>query len=314
MMHPVARLVSAAEISAVALPLEDVYDLVVEGFRLHGVGETECPPQVGVHPRPGAFIHAMPAYLPTRDITGTKLISVYPGNAERGLPSTNGVIIMHDAHTGIPIAILDAGWVTSVRTAMVSMVDTTFLANPDPVFGIIGATGVTGRAHLDAIAAIFPGSRVLVGSRDPERLGVLLADFANAPCELMPCPDPEAIVRGSDVVIVCTAHLSEPLLRPDWLHAGHNVINVHSRGWPANILSSVDLVSCDDRRPITDPEHGLLEVYLELNPNFELGDVVEGQHPGRTSPDQIIFSFNYGLAIFDILVADRLLQNLPPVS
>jgi len=306
----VLRFVSAEEISGAALPLRPLYDLVLEGFTLCGRGEAECPPKAGIHTRPGAFTHAMPAYLPTKDLAGTKIISVYPGNDAIGVPSTNGVIVMTDAETGIPSAVLDAAWITSVRTAMVSMVDTAYLANPEPVFGIIGATGVTGRAHLKAIGAVYPGSRVLVGSRSPQRLEALIVDFASADVTLITTGSDEEIVRGSDVVIVCTSHLPEPILRPEWLRPGHNVLNVHSRGWPGDVLSSVDLVSCDDRRPITHPVSGLLGCYPGLDPDLELGHVVVGAHAGRQSPEQIVFSFNYGLAVFDILLADHVLRCL----
>ena len=304
------RIVSAAEIAASGVQLRDVYELVLEGFRLWAGGQAECPPKTGVHTRPGAFVHAMPAYLPTKDIAGTKIISVYPGNAARDLATTNGIIVMIDPETGIPTCILDAGWITSVRTAMVSMVDVRFLANPDPTFGIIGATGVTGRAHIDAITAIYPGSRVLVGSRSAARVANLLADYADSACRLEPVGSDEAIVCGSDIVIVCTGHLPQPILKAEWLHPGHNVLNVHSRGWPTDVLASVDRVSCDDRRPITHPEHGLLQVYPGLDPDFELGEVIAGTRAGRENSEHVVFSFNYGLAIFDILVADCILRAI----
>lgn len=304
------RFVSADEIAEASLPLRDVYDLVLEGFELWGSGQVECPPKTGLHTQPGAFVHAMPAYLPTKDVAGAKIISVYPGNAAHGLATTNGVIVMIDPETGVPTSILDASWVTSARTAMVSMVDVKFLANLDPVFGIVGATGVTGRAHIDAIATIYPGSRVLVNSRSPARLENLLADYAGSACLLEPTGSDEVIVRDSDVVIVCTGHLPHPTLKGAWLHPGQNVLNVHSRGWPMDILDIVDRVSCDDRRPIMHPEHGLLQVYPGLNPDVELGEVITGTGAGRETPEQTIFSFNYGLAIFDILVANRILHAI----
>ena len=306
------RFVTAEEIAGAALPVRPIYDLVVEGFTLCGRGEAECPPKAGIHTRPGAFTHAMPAYLPTKDIAGSKIISVYPGNDAIGVPSTNGIIIMSDAETGIPSTVLDASWITSMRTAMVSMVDVAHLANPQPTFGIVGATGVTGRAHIEAIAAIYPGSRILVGSREPERLKALFADTASTDVTLVTTHSNEEIVRGSDVVIVCTSHLPEPILSPEWLHPGHNVLNVHSRGWPCDVLSAVDLVSCDDRRPITDPVSGLLGCYPDLDPDVELGQVVVGAHVGRETSEQVVFSFNYGLAVFDILVADHVLRSLEP--
>lgn len=303
-------MLSAAAIAAANLPLRDIYDVVLEGFRLHGRGEYECPPKVGVHTRPGALVHAMPAYLPTRDLAGTKVVSVYPANPDRGLPATTGVIVMTDPDTGIPHSIVDAAWETNVRTAMVSMVDATFLANPDPVFGIVGATGATGRAHIDAIATIFPGSRVLVNSRRPERLRALLDDFASHACELVAVATDEQIVRDSDVLIACTAYLDEPIFEPDWLHPGQNVLNVHPRCWQSDILRFADRVSCDDRRQVMDPHNGYELLFPGINPDVELGQVVIGAATGRQNPDQTIFSFNRGLAVFDVLIADYMLRSI----
>jgi ornithine cyclodeaminase/alanine dehydrogenase len=298
------RVITEQDIAAADLPLTDIYDLVVEGFQLHGRGESECPPKVGIHPRPGAFTHAMPAYLPTKDLAGAKVVSVYPDNPARGVASTSGLILMLDPETGTVTDVLDASWVTKVRTAMVSMVDVRWLGNPDPVFGIIGATGVTGRAHLDALAATFPGSRVLVGSRSPERLSDLLRDYAGASLDIVVTAGNEGIVRECDALIVCTSHLTEPILETEWLHPGHNILNVHSRAWPPDVLARVDLVSCDDRRQVIDPQNGLVALYPGFAPDLELGKVVAGASKGRESAEQTIMSFNYGLAIFDILVAD----------
>lgn len=307
----VVRVVSAEQIDRARFPLRDIYDLVLAGFALHARGEYEMPPKPGVHSRPGAFMHAMPAYLPTRGLMGAKLVSVYPDNPALGLPATTGVIVLMSPDTGIVSDVVDAGWITNVRTAMVSMVDARLLAaRADPVFGIVGATGQCGRAHIEAIAEMFPGSRVLVNSRSRERCEALLGEFQGLPLELVVQPDHEAVVRECDVLIVTTSYLAQPLFRPEWLHAGQNVINVHARGWPADITAGVDRVSCDDRRQILDPSNGLTGKYPQLNPDFELGEVVVGRHPGRESDEHTIFSFNFGLAIFDLLVADYVLQRV----
>jgi len=301
------RLVSAEQIAAAGLPLQDVYDLVIEGFKLHASGEYECPPKQGVHTRPDAFMHAMPAYLPTKDLAGSKLVSVYPDNPAKGLAATTGLIMMMDPDTGVITDILDAQWVTNARTAMVSMVTAEHLAKSNPVFGLVGATGACGQAHIEAIATIFPGSRVLINSRSQERCEAVVSDYLNEPCELVVTMDQEALVKECDVLIVCTSRLSQPIFQFDWLHAGQSVLNVHAGAWPGEITEQIDRVSCDDRAQVLDPTNGLVGSYPALDPDFELGAVVAGEHPGRESPDHIIFSFNYGLALFDLLVADRIL-------
>lgn len=304
------RHISEEQLLRADLPLRDVYDLVLEGFELHGRGEYELPAKQGVHPRPGAFIHAMPAYLPTKNLAGTKLVSVYPQNAEHGMAATHGIIVMMEPESGRVQSLVDAAWITNIRTAMVSMADAVHLANPAPVFGIVGATGGTGRAHIAAIATVFPGSRILVNSRSRERCEQLVVDFAEYPCEVIPTESYEAVVKGCDVLIVCTSYLAHPILAAGWLGSGQNVLNVHTRAWPAHVIRQVDLVSCDDRRQVLDPTNGLTGFFPDLAPDIELGQVVIGAHPGREDPAQTIMSFNYGLGIFDLLVADYVLRVL----
>ena len=304
------RSVSGQDIADARFPIQDVYDLVLEGFLLHSLGEYEMPPKQGVHTRARSFMHAMPAYLPTKRLAGTKLISVYPENVERGLDATTGIIVMMDPDSGIVSDIVDARWITNTRTAMVSMVDTKLLAKENPVFGIVGATGSCGRAHIEAIGAIFPGSQVIVNSRSQERCEHLLDEFDHLPCQLVIRMDLEAVVKECDVLIVCTSNLLQPIFKAEWLRPGQNVLNVHGRGWPPSITSFVDRISCDDRSQLLDPTGGLTDAYPNLNPDFELGDVVAGEHPGRESSAHTIFSFNYGLAIFDILVADYVLTSM----
>ena len=217
---------------------------------------------------------------------------------------------MMDPDTGIMTDTVDARWATNTRTAMVSMVDTRFLAKAKPVFGIIGATGNCGRAHIEAIATIFPGSTVIVNSRSQERCEDLVRGFEDFPCELIIGMNQEAVVKECDVLIVCTSYLPQPIFKAEWLSAGQNVLNIHARGWPANITSFVDRVSCDDRRQLVDPTGGITDTYSNLDADFELGEVVAGAHPGRESEQHTILSFNYGLAIFDILVADYILRNI----
>ena len=300
------RHISETQVVDAALPLTEVRQLVLEGFRLHGLGEYENPPKQCVHPRTGALLHAMPAYIPSLDIAGTKLVTVYPDNPERGLPATTGIVAMIDPDTGLTTDIVDAAWLTNARTAVVSTVTAEYLAPPDPVFGVMGATGSSGRAHLDAIATFFPGSRVLVNSRSRQRCEALMDEYSDHDLELTFVAEHETIVRRSDVLALCLTLQDRPVLDPAWLHAGQLVLNVQPRAWPAAVIRAVDRVVCDDRAQVMDLHNGLLRHYPDLDPDIEMGEVVTGRHPGREDETQVILSLNYGLAIFDILVADAI--------
>src|SRR5262249_40898541 len=108
------------EIVGLNLPLESVFAAIERAFIEHGKGSVEMPPKIGLHPHPGTFIHAMPAYIPALHACGMKWVSGYPGNAARGLPTIAGLLILNDPDTGLPYAMLDAQWITAIRTAIVS--------------------------------------------------------------------------------------------------------------------------------------------------------------------------------------------------
>ena len=74
------------------------------------------PPKPGIHTMPDAFIHAMPAYIPSMRSAGIKWVSGYPENFKRGLPYITGLLILNDVETGIPYAVMDCTWITAMRT------------------------------------------------------------------------------------------------------------------------------------------------------------------------------------------------------
>ena len=104
----------AREIETIAPPMGDVVDLVSAALSDKAAGRVELPPKLGLAPRPGAVLHAMPARVGAA--IGMKWIASFPQNRERGLPPTAGIVVLNDAVTGVPSAVLDADWITTMRT------------------------------------------------------------------------------------------------------------------------------------------------------------------------------------------------------
>ena len=134
------------------------------------------PPKIGVHPRDDAFIHAMPAYLSDVDAVGLKWVAGYPGNQELGLPYIHGLFVLSDAATGRPLAVMDATWITEIRTAAASMLGIRALAERSvESLGIIGC-GRQARVHLELAKEVFPElRRAALFDRHPERAEALAA-------------------------------------------------------------------------------------------------------------------------------------------
>src|SRR5262245_10143171 len=108
--------------------MKDVIATVETVFREKADGRHEMPPKPGVHPGADGFLHAMPAYLPRLRALGMKWVSGYPSNPARGLPYISGLLVLNDPETGIPDAVLDATWITALRTAAASAVAARHLA------------------------------------------------------------------------------------------------------------------------------------------------------------------------------------------
>lgn len=183
-------------------------------------GSGELPPKIGVHPRPdGSFAHAMPAHLRaadatgSRDLLGMKWIAGVPANRAAGLPAIHGLVVLNDPLTGVPRAILDAGPITAERTAAVSGVAIArFGPDPDarePRVAILGA-GVQGRSHLEVVAHVLPGCRVVVFDRHPDRASEL-ADAAARTDGIAgagTAATPRDATSGADVVITAASFAS----------------------------------------------------------------------------------------------------------
>ena len=203
------RYLSRADVEAVGLTPTEVIEILDAAFRAKRKGAVEMPPKIGVHPRHDAFIHAMPAYLASADAVGIKWVAGYPDNQQLALPYIHGLFLLSDAATGRPLAVMDATWITEVRTAAASMLGIRALAErPIEAVGIIGC-GRQGHAHLELAREVFPTlRRATLFDRHPERAEALAV--AQPELEVRVAAAAEEIAPGSDAVITTAAIVREP--------------------------------------------------------------------------------------------------------
>lgn len=189
--------------------LEQV-DLLTQTYRAMAADRVENPPKIGVHPRPGAFLHAMPSHLADPDVTALKWVSAYPGNPATGLPYVSGLIVLNDSATGLPLAIMDAADITATRTAAASGVSIRHLAHPGWGRVAILGYGEQGRQHAAVVRALNPDAAIRVYGGP--RLAGPLPDVELA-------ADPRAAVAGADVVITAGPMSADPdrRLPREWL-------------------------------------------------------------------------------------------------
>jgi ornithine cyclodeaminase len=250
-------------------------------------------------PGAGGFLGLMPAHRASAPpLYSLKEIVVTPDNpAERGLDAHQGGVLLHDGETGELVALVNASPITEIRTAAVSAVATRALARSDAGVVAVLGKGVQSRSHVEAMQHVLPGAEIRVWSRREE-------------------PTPERALDGADVVCTCTA-AREPILRREWLARGTHVNAVGAFG-AARELDAATVAASTlfvDRRESAVNEGGDLMLAVEEGAvsqdhiAAELGDVLVGTHPGRSSDDELTVFKSFGLGVEDLAAAELVVRN-----
>jgi ornithine cyclodeaminase/alanine dehydrogenase-like protein (mu-crystallin family) len=208
-MPPTLRYLTRADVESVGITGAEAIEILGEVFRAKRDGAVEMPAKIGIHPRDDAFIHAMPAYLESADAAGIKWVAGYPGNQDAGLPYIHGLFVLTDAGTGAPLAVMDATWITEIRTAAASMLGIRALAErPVETLGILGC-GRQGTVHLELAKEAFPElARVTLFDRHPERAEALAA--AHRHLDVSTVDGADQVADNADVVITTAAIVRDP--------------------------------------------------------------------------------------------------------
>ena len=228
MPTPPLRYLSADAVAACLPPATERVELAASALLALARDDAEMPPKIGVHPRPGALLHAMPAWLRGADLVGMKWVSAFPDNRSRGLPAIGGLIVLNDPDTGLPTWVLDAGVITAHRTAAVSGVAIR-LFSPARVqrVGLVGA-GVQARSHLELIAELLPGATVLLHDVHRERASALAVELGSQRGLAVNVVDSaQAAIGAADVVVTAATLRKEGgFIDPDGLALGALVIAI----------------------------------------------------------------------------------------
>lgn len=159
---------SREDVEGLGLRMVEIIDAMRQMFKEKGEGKTQMPLKPELRAIRDGVMHAMPAYIPNLDAAGIKWVSGFPQNRGKGLPYVNGLIILNDPQTGLPVAIMDCTWITAMRTGAATAVAAKPLARRDSSTVGIVACGVQGRSNLEAISSIFEIEMVRVYDIKPE--------------------------------------------------------------------------------------------------------------------------------------------------
>ena len=298
-------LLSAADVEA-ALPMNTAVDVLEEAFRMFAAGAFSMPQRL-VMPHPDGILAAMPAG--DEQVMAIKVVTVHRSNpATRHLPAVQALVLLLDAASGEPLAILDGTMLTLVRTSAASAVATRHLANPGPtVLGVLGS-GPLAVWHVRAMAAVRPLSEVRMWSpRLLSRWPEVTRSLAGLEVKIVQAGGPEAVVRGANLLVLATS-ATAPVIDWRWVSPGTHINAVGSHA-PAHRELDTETVArsrvvCDSVEACWAEAGDLIipaqEGRLAPDAPVALGDVLRGRAAGRSAQPEVTVFKSVGLAFEDL--------------
>ena len=283
------------------LDLDAMLDALVEAFVVYSSGITSVPPRIAARVGDHGLLGAMAGYVPGVALE-TKLVSVFPDNDAKGIPSHQALIGLFDETNGTPLAVMDATYITAIRTGGAAAVATRVLARDDAaVLAILGA-GAQGWSHLQTFPRVRDFKEIRIASRNPERAKSLAERHPRA----LAVASFEDAVRGADVVACCT-DAREPILSREWLAPGTHISAIGGTFGPEIDRETVQAcrVFVEWRGAVTNaPPAGAHELQgLDPDSVTEIGEVISGRRQGRTSSEELTLYKSTGHAVEDAATA-----------
>lgn len=302
---------SEDDVISLDIPMADVIAAVEEGWRLKGLGKVEMPAKIGIHPRENCYIHAMPCWIGGDvDMCGEKWISGFPQNLQKKMPYNIGLFVLTDSNDGHMISVMDATYLTTMRTGAASAVVAKYFADPEcKKLAIIGA-GTQGRISVHAIKTQFPGLTA-VSAYDPlpAQMDRLEADVkaAYSDLEVIKAKSIEEACKDADIVITCCPVLANPQRFVKKAYLKEDVLCIavdHDSAFDADVMTEAPVYVIDDRGQYKYMQGG--GVYFQGYPTeeelyAEMSEVITGKKPvvlkGRRT------SAPMGIACNDVMTA-----------
>jgi ornithine cyclodeaminase len=303
------------------LDLDALLEAVAAAMADASAGAASMPSRVAaLVPDRKGLLAAMPAFLPSAGALTVKLVSLFPHNAGSGTPTHQAVILAFDPATGTPAALMDGTLITATRTAAGSALSARYLARPDAAVLAILGTGVQARAHARAIVRVRPIREIRIAGRNARAAAALAEELGKElGLRVHASASGQAALDGADIV-AATTHTVDPVVRREWLAPGTHVSSVgyNPEGREVDGETVRDaLVVVETRAAALAPyPSGANELVWPIRDGLidashvhaELGELVAGTRPGRTSREQITLYKSVGVAVQDAAAAALVLE------
>ncbi len=306
-----------------ALPMREAIEAMKRAYASLSDGKAEMPLRTRLPvPKHDAATLFMPAFVQTEqgDALAVKIVSLFPGNPQRGLAFIQAAMLVLEADSGRPLALLEGSSLTAIRTGAASGAAIDLLARPDSkVLAVFGAGG-QGRSQMEAACSVRRIEKVWVCDTSIQRAEVLAAEMAGrgeVPQDVSVATNSQQAVKDAD--IICTATTSKtPVFDDEHLKPGVHISAIGSylpdmQEIPARTLARA-LVVVDSRSAVLAESGDLIQpiragLFDENHIHAELGEIVLGRKTGRQSPEQVTYFKSVGLAVQDAIAAQLALQN-----
>lgn len=307
------------------VPMRQAIELMKQAFAAHSRGETISPLRTPVNvPDGSGVVLFMPAFVPAGDAApaaaGVKVVSVFGGNRERGLPTINALVVTVDPTTGVPTGIIEGAAVTALRTGAISGAATDLLARRDArTLAVIGAgaQGVTQAAAVCAVRDIDEIRVYDVFSQSRESFAGRLTDWLpDSMPRVVVTDSARDAVEGADVICTATT-ATTPVFEDEWLAPG---VHINGIGAYTPQMQEIPDATVARARIVVDEVEAALHEAGDLIQAIdrgaiprdavaiELGQVVSGVAVGRESAEQVTFFKSVGNAIQDMIVSGAALE------
>jgi ornithine cyclodeaminase/thiomorpholine-carboxylate dehydrogenase len=292
---------SHADVVRLVAP-ERALEALAEGFKALSAGHVQAPARLRIEVPGKGFSLAMLAWSPG-SLIALKTVSVFEGNRAMGLESHQALLSLFDAATGVPVALLDGGSITAIRTTAAAVLSVRTLARPDARIATVVGAGVQGREHVRQLHLARPFDEIRVFARnEAEALGAAKGVAGARVVSVL-----EAAVRGADVVCLTTSSAT-PVIRADWVRPGTHVTSVGfappGSEVPPELIERARIF-VEARTAFEPAPVGCAELAgREASGAAEIGEVLAGSRPGRTCGAELTLYKSMGIAMEDMVVAN----------
>ncbi len=303
---PAIRYLSTADVARLIEP-SAVLGALAEGFKALSAGNVQAPPRPKVDVPDKGFALAMLAWMPGLHIA-LKAVNVFEGNHAHHLPSHMGLISLFDHETGAPLAIMDAALITGLRTAGGAMLSVETLARTDAKIATVIGGGVQAREHARLLSAMPHVGEIRIVARRAEVAQSIASEIPRARV----ATDIEAAVRDADIVCLTTSS-PKPVIDDPWISPGTHVTSVGFAPPGSEVPSALigrARICVETRNAFSPAPVGCAELAgRDASSAVELGEILAGTKPGRTSADEVTLYKSMGNAMEDMVVANLVYET-----